>query len=106
MRINNGHLEYRPIPLAKGAWRDFHRHPFDHTVLVMQGSALVEMKKDGETRARVLDKGCQAIVPKGWEHQITGEEDETLVWCIVKSEDAQMESGSSVFDSGWGANVA
>jgi len=102
MRISDGYLERRPIPLASvGSSREFHVHLYDHTFVVFDGSVVVEMVKDDHRRSRALGKYGSVLVPKGWMHRVTAQEDNTFVMCLVKVEDTVTEPGSAVFATGW-----
>lgn len=89
----SGNIFIRPNALLhKGHVIDGHKHKFDHTTIVFQGSIHVKKTElDGSVTEKILKAPAHLLIKADIEHQITSLEDDTTYWCVFAHRDAQGE---------------
>jgi quercetin dioxygenase-like cupin family protein len=98
----SGNLFIRPNVMAKkGEVIDGHKHNFDHTTIVFEGSVHVKgVLPDGRIIERDFHAPAHFLVKAEVEHEITALEDNVTFWCVYSHRTPQGQITQE--NTGWG----
>ena len=90
--LASGNVFIRPVTLAPRDVTHGHRHNFDHTTIVLKGSATVTRVRDGRAPESVrLTAPAHLLIEAGVGHEIAAGDGGCTYWCVYDHRTPQGE---------------